>query len=91
MRLNHVARCIVTVHNGCVKDWEIIADNLSKAGSSLGWVSAIDSEGRTSGLLMHIATTESLSPLTAKSDQRLANCDEQLWLAPSKSLKGIDT
>jgi hypothetical protein len=27
--------------------WEIIADNLSKAGWSLGWVSAIDSEGRT--------------------------------------------
>jgi len=27
--------------------WEIIADNLSKAGWSLGWVSAIDCEGRT--------------------------------------------
>ena len=31
-----------------MKYWEIIADNLSKAGWSLGWVSAIDSEGRTS-------------------------------------------
>jgi hypothetical protein len=30
-----------------VKDWEIIADNLSKAGWSLGCVSAIDSNGRT--------------------------------------------
>jgi hypothetical protein len=30
-----------------VKCWEIIADNLSKAGWSLGWVSAIDSQGRT--------------------------------------------
>ena len=30
-----------------VKSWEIIADNLSKAGWSWGWVSAIDSEGRT--------------------------------------------
>jgi len=30
-----------------VNDWEIIADNLSKAGWSLGWVSAVDSEGRT--------------------------------------------
>jgi hypothetical protein len=30
-----------------VKYWEIIADNLSEAGSSLGWVSAVDSEGRT--------------------------------------------
>ena len=30
-----------------MKYWEIIADNLSKAGWSLGWVSAIDSRGQT--------------------------------------------
>jgi hypothetical protein len=30
-----------------VKDWEAIAENLSKAGWSLGWVSAVDCEGRT--------------------------------------------
>ena len=30
-----------------MKYWEIIADRLSKAGWSLGWVSAIDSQGRT--------------------------------------------
>jgi hypothetical protein len=30
-----------------VKYWEIIADNLKKAGWSLGWVSALDREGRT--------------------------------------------
>ena len=30
-----------------VKYWEIIADKLKKAGWSLGWVSAVDSEGRT--------------------------------------------
>ena len=30
-----------------MKDWEIIADRLSKAGWSWGYVSAIDSEGRT--------------------------------------------
>jgi hypothetical protein len=29
-----------------VKYWEIIADNLSKAGWSLGCVSAVDSNGR---------------------------------------------
>jgi hypothetical protein len=29
------------------KYWEIIADNLSKAGWSWGYVSAIDSNGRT--------------------------------------------
>jgi hypothetical protein len=30
-----------------MKYWEIIADNLSKSGWSLGYVSAIDSNGRT--------------------------------------------
>jgi hypothetical protein len=30
-----------------VNYWEIIADNLKKAGWSLGWVSAVDSQGRT--------------------------------------------
>jgi len=30
-----------------VKYWEIIADNLSKAGWSYGCVSAVDSEGQT--------------------------------------------
>jgi hypothetical protein len=30
-----------------MKHWEIIADNLSKAGWSLGCVSAIDSNGQT--------------------------------------------
>jgi hypothetical protein len=30
-----------------VKDWETIADNLSKAGWSWGCVSAVDAQGRT--------------------------------------------
>ena len=30
-----------------MKYWEIIADNLSKAGWNMGYVSAIDSNGRT--------------------------------------------
>jgi hypothetical protein len=30
-----------------VKYWEIIADNLHNAGWSLGWVSALGSQGRT--------------------------------------------
>ena len=30
-----------------IKYWEIIADNLHKAEWSLGWVSALDLEGRT--------------------------------------------
>jgi hypothetical protein len=35
------------MYSGRVKYWEIIADNLSKAGFSWGCVSAIDSNGRT--------------------------------------------
>ena len=30
-----------------MKYWEIIADNLSKSGWSWGYVSAVDSQGRT--------------------------------------------
>jgi len=30
-----------------MKYWKIIADNLHEAGFSVGWVSAIDCEGRT--------------------------------------------
>jgi hypothetical protein len=30
-----------------MKYWEMIADNLSKAGWSWGWVSTLDSRGRT--------------------------------------------
>ena len=30
-----------------MKYWEIIANRLKKAGWSLGWVSALDSKGRT--------------------------------------------
>jgi hypothetical protein len=34
-----------------MKQWEIIADNLKKAGFSLGWVSALDREGRTTWIV----------------------------------------
>ena len=44
-----------------MKYWEIIADNLSKAGWSLGWVSAIDSDGRTIWIADAHRTTESVS------------------------------
>ena len=30
-----------------MKDWEVVADNLKKAGLSSGWVSALDLEVRT--------------------------------------------
>jgi hypothetical protein len=38
---------IGTPHLGARKYWEIIADNLSKTGWSLGWVAALNCEGRT--------------------------------------------
>jgi len=47
-----------------VKSWETITDNLSKAGWSWGCVSAIDSQGRRSGLLPRTATTEGVSLCT---------------------------
>src|SRR6266702_308625 len=38
---------VIQRHNPGVKRWEIIADNLSKAGWSWGCVPALDSNGRT--------------------------------------------
>jgi hypothetical protein len=50
VRLNHVVIAVwraKEAQSHSVKYWEIIADNLSKAGWSWGCVSAIDSRGRT--------------------------------------------
>jgi hypothetical protein len=47
-----------------VKFWEVIADNLSKAGWSWGCVSALDCEGEQSGLWTRIATMASGSLYT---------------------------
>jgi hypothetical protein len=44
-----------------MRRWEIIADNLSKAGWSWGCVSALDAQGRTIWIADAIATTESVS------------------------------
>jgi hypothetical protein len=63
-----------------MKDWQIIADNLHKAGWSLGWVSALDLKGEQSGLSMRMATesVSSCAPInvdrvrgTAKGDSRV--------------------
>jgi hypothetical protein len=74
-----------------VKYWEIIADNLSKAGFGLGWVSALDLKGRTIwivdahgyGKRFVVRADEKADCVygTAKSDTRvrggfgLLNCD----------------
>jgi hypothetical protein len=44
-----------------MKYWELVADKLSKAGWSLGWVSAVDSEGRTIFVVDAHCVTESVS------------------------------
>jgi hypothetical protein len=47
-----------------LKRWEIIADNLSKAGFSWGCVSAVDVHGRTIWIVDAIGATESGSLCT---------------------------
>jgi hypothetical protein len=44
-----------------MKDWEVVADNLSEAGWSWGCVSAIDTTDEHSRLLTHIGATESVT------------------------------
>ena len=53
-----------------MKYWEIIADNLSKAGWSWGWVSAVDSEGRT--LWIVDAHRDDGKRFVVRSDEKLA-------------------
>jgi hypothetical protein len=70
------------VANHQMKYWEIIADNLRKAGWSWGYVSAIDSDGRTIWIATHIATTESVSLcVPMKSSPRLWNSNLRFALA----------
>jgi hypothetical protein len=52
-----------------MKYWEIIEDNLSKAGWSLGWVSAIDPEGRTIWIVD--AHRDDGKRFVARSDEKL--------------------
>ena len=52
-----------------MKQWEIIADNLSKAGWSRGCVSAIDSNGRT--IWIADAHRDDGKRLVAHSDEKL--------------------
>jgi hypothetical protein len=52
-----------------VKYWEIIADNLKKAGWSLGWVSALDREGRTIWIVD--AHRDNGKRFVARSDEKL--------------------
>jgi len=53
-----------------VKYWEIIADNLKKAGWSWGYVSAIDSQGRT--IWIADAHRGDGKPFVVHADEKLA-------------------
>jgi hypothetical protein len=44
---HRMSGAVISDSLAAVKDWEIIVNNLSKAGWSVGSVSAINSEGRT--------------------------------------------
>lgn len=57
-----------------MKYWEIIADRLSKAGWSLGWVSAFDSEGRTMWIVDGLRVTMSLGISSNKMPFSLSKC-----------------
>jgi hypothetical protein len=52
-----------------VKYWELVADKLSKAGWSLGWLSAVDSEGRT--LWIVDAHRDNGKRFVVRSDEKL--------------------
>ena len=65
-----------------VKYWEIIADNLSKAGWSWGYVSALDCEGRTIWIAdVHRGDEKRFAVRGMKSRLRLWNLKRRFALA----------
>jgi hypothetical protein len=60
-RLSNANQAHRFVAESPAKYWEIIADNLSKAGWSWGCVSAVDARGRTIFVADAIAATKSVS------------------------------
>ena len=53
-----------------MKCWEIIADNLHKAGWSCGWVSSTDHEGRQFWVVA--AERENAGPFIVCADEKLS-------------------
>jgi hypothetical protein len=53
-----------------VKNWELVADKLSKSGWSLGWVSTVDSNGRTIWIVD--AHRDNGKRFVARADEKLA-------------------
>jgi hypothetical protein len=52
-----------------MKYWELIADNLKKTGWSVGWISAMDSHGRT--IWITDAHRDNGKKIVLRSDQKL--------------------
>jgi hypothetical protein len=78
-----------------MKDWEIIADNLSKAGWSWGCVSAVDSHGRTifvadahrdDGRRFIVAADEKLSAFVELERQVLTQAETSIGPASNEIL-----
>src|SRR5438128_1037975 len=63
------AKARVSAESAPVKYWEIIADNLSKAGWSWGCVSAVDSRGRT--IFVADAHREDSQRFIVRADEKL--------------------
>jgi hypothetical protein len=66
------------VANHQMKYWEIIADNLSKAGWSLGWVSALDSHRRTIWIVD--AYRDDGKRFIVRADEKLTALTELEWV-----------
>jgi hypothetical protein len=71
-----------------VKYWEIIADNLKKRGWSLGWVSAIDANGRTIWIIDAHRVIRCSAPTDARLRRRQAL---QYWAPVVVNVMGILT
>jgi hypothetical protein len=68
-----------------MKYWEIIADNLSKAGWSWGCVSAVDSNGRTIWIVdAHRGDGKRFGARAMKSRRRLSSLNRRFGLNTEK-------
>jgi hypothetical protein len=69
-----------------MKYWEIIADNLKKRGWSYGYVSAVDSNGRT---IWIVDAHRDGKRFIVRADEKTAFCISPIPLPSLRLLKGI--
>ena len=75
------------IESAVVKYWEIIADNLSKAGWSLGCVSGVDSRGRT--IFVADAHRDDGKHFIVRADERLTAFMESESAIRSRGYDGL--